>query len=77
MLFNEVLVHGLRIDRIYRQPQGHLPPIGVSGGDKTTPPRFVAKDLSVDSAKARSLDAAKDLTIGSAKALTVNTAKEE
>ncbi len=31
VLFNEVLDHVLRIDRIFRQPQGHLLLIGVSG----------------------------------------------
>eukprot|EP01133_Synstelium_polycarpum_P028420 gene28420-34490_t len=30
-LFDEMLDHVLRIDRIYRQPQGHLLLIGVSG----------------------------------------------
>ena len=29
-LYNEVQIHGLRIDMIYRQPQGHLLAIGVS-----------------------------------------------
>lgn len=42
VLFNEVLDHVLRIDRIYRQPQGHLLLIGVSGAGKTTLSRFVA-----------------------------------
>ena len=42
MLFNEVLEHVLRIDRIFRQPQGHLLLIGVSGAGKTTLSRFVA-----------------------------------
>jgi len=32
----------LRIDRIFRQPQGHLLLIGVSGAGKTTLSRFVA-----------------------------------
>ena len=41
-LFNEVLEHVLRIDRIYRQPHGHLLLIGVSGSGKTTLSRFVA-----------------------------------
>ena len=76
VLFNEVLVHGLRIDRIYRQPQGHLPPIGVSGGDKTTPPRFGAKDFSGDSAKDHSVDSARDLSADSAKDLAVDAAKD-
>ncbi|XP_066987022.1 dynein heavy chain, cytoplasmic isoform X2 [Macrobrachium rosenbergii] len=42
VLFNEVLDHVLRIDRIYRQPQGHLLLIGASGAGKTTLSRFVA-----------------------------------
>lgn len=42
MLFDEVLDHVLRIDRIFRQPQGHLLLIGVSGAGKTTLSRFVA-----------------------------------
>lgn len=41
-LFDEMLDHVLRIDRIYRQPQGHLLLIGVSGSGKTTLSRFVA-----------------------------------
>ncbi|KAK3755600.1 hypothetical protein QZH41_017589, partial [Actinostola sp. cb2023] len=42
VLFNEVLEHVLRIDRIFRQPQGHVLLIGVSGAGKTTLSRFVA-----------------------------------
>ena len=42
VLFNEVLDHVLRIDRVFRQPQGHLLLIGVSGAGKTTLSRFVA-----------------------------------
>jgi len=42
VLFNEVLDHVLRIDRIFKQPQGHLLLIGVSGAGKTTLSRFVA-----------------------------------
>ena len=42
VLFNEVLDHVLRIDRIFRQPQGHLLLIGISGSGKTTLSRFVA-----------------------------------
>lgn len=42
VLFNEVLDHVLRIDRIFRQPQGHLLLIGVSGAGKTTLSRCVA-----------------------------------
>jgi dynein heavy chain 1 len=36
------LDHVLRIDRIFRQPQGHVLLIGVSGAGKTTLSRFVA-----------------------------------
>ncbi|KAI9017153.1 dynein heavy chain [Gaertneriomyces semiglobifer] len=42
VLFNDVLEHVLRIDRVYRQMQGHLLLIGVSGSGKTTLSRFVA-----------------------------------
>ena len=42
VLFNDVLDHALRIDRVFRQPQGHLILIGVSGSGKTTLSRFVA-----------------------------------
>ncbi|KAF2458872.1 dynein heavy chain [Lineolata rhizophorae] len=42
ILFNDVLDHVLRIDRVFRQPQGHLIMIGVSGSGKTTLSRFVA-----------------------------------
>ncbi|KAI8810266.1 dynein heavy chain [Cladochytrium replicatum] len=42
VLFNDVLDHVLRIDRAFRQVQGHLLLIGVSGSGKTTLSRFVA-----------------------------------
>ncbi|KNC98573.1 uncharacterized protein SPPG_06258 [Spizellomyces punctatus DAOM BR117] len=42
VLFNDVLEHVLRIDRVYRQMQGHLLLIGISGAGKTTLSRFVA-----------------------------------
>ncbi|KAI8873838.1 hypothetical protein GQ42DRAFT_152391 [Ramicandelaber brevisporus] len=42
VLFNDVLDHVLRIDRVFRQPQGHLLLIGVSGSGKTVLSRFVA-----------------------------------
>ncbi|KAI8361054.1 dynein heavy chain [Mortierella sp. GBAus27b] len=41
-LFNDVLDHVLRIDRVFRQMQGHMLLIGVSGSGKTTLTRFVA-----------------------------------
>ncbi len=55
VLFNEVLEHVLRIDRILKQKQGHLLLIGVSGAGKTTLSRFVAwiNGLSVYQIKAR------------------------
>jgi len=34
VLFNDVLDHVLRIDRVFRQPQGHLILIGISGSGK-------------------------------------------
>ena len=42
VLFNDVLEHALRIDRVFRQVQGHLILIGTSGSGKTTLSRFVA-----------------------------------
>jgi dynein heavy chain 1 len=36
VLFNDVLDHVLRIDRVFRQIQGHLLLIGVSGSGKVT-----------------------------------------
>ena len=41
VLFDQMLDHVLRIDRIYRQPQGHLLLIGTAGAGKTTLSRFV------------------------------------
>ncbi len=54
VLFDEVLDHVLRIDRIFRQNQGHLLLIGASGAGKTTLSRFVAwmNGLSVFQVKA-------------------------
>ena len=40
MLLNEKQDHGLRTDRTFRQPQGQLLLIGVSGASKTTLSRF-------------------------------------
>ena len=37
-----MLEHVLRIDRIFRQPQGHLLLIGVSGAGKLGERRFLA-----------------------------------
>ncbi|GAA97827.1 uncharacterized protein L969DRAFT_96169 [Mixia osmundae IAM 14324] len=42
VLFNDVLDHVLRIDRVFRQTQGHVLLIGISGSGKTTLSRFVA-----------------------------------
>lgn len=36
VLFDDVLEHVLRIDRVFQQPQGHCLLIGISGGGKTT-----------------------------------------
>ncbi|KAJ2157684.1 dynein heavy chain [Coemansia sp. RSA 552] len=54
VLFNDVLDHVLRIDRVLRQHQGHALLIGVSGSGKTTLARFVAwmNGLSVFQIKA-------------------------
>ena len=62
VLFNEVLDHVLRIDRIFRQPQGHLLLIGVSGAGKTTLSRFVAwmNGLSVFQVKVHNKYTAED-----------------
>ena len=42
VLFDDVLEHCLRINRVFRQVQGHLLLIGISGSGKTTLSRFVA-----------------------------------
>uniref|UniRef100_A0A914P9Y2 Uncharacterized protein n=1 Tax=Panagrolaimus davidi TaxID=227884 RepID=A0A914P9Y2_9BILA len=42
VLFDQMVDHVLRLDRIFRQPQGHVLMIGVSGSGKTTISRFVA-----------------------------------
>ena len=42
VLFDMALDHILRIDRVFRQVQGHLLLIGISGSGKTTLTRFVA-----------------------------------
>ena len=42
ILYDDALDHILRIDRVFRQPQGHVILIGVSGSGKTTLSRFVA-----------------------------------
>jgi len=55
VLFNDLLEHVLRIDRVFKQVQGHLLLIGVSGAGKTTLSRFVAwlNGLSVYQIKVR------------------------
>uniref|UniRef100_A0A1I7Y6V7 Dynein heavy chain, cytoplasmic n=1 Tax=Steinernema glaseri TaxID=37863 RepID=A0A1I7Y6V7_9BILA len=62
VLFDQMLEHVLRIDRIYRQPQGHLLLIGTSGSGKTTLSRFVAwlNGLSVFQLKVHSKYTAAD-----------------
>eukprot|EP00939_MAST-03C_sp_MAST-3C-sp1_P003513 g3513.t1 len=42
VVFNDVLDHVLRIDRVLRQPVGHLLLVGESGAGKTVLSRFVA-----------------------------------
>ena len=47
VLFNDVLDHVLRIDRVFRQVQGHLLLIGVSGSGKVRGPiSFVVRPVS-------------------------------
>jgi dynein heavy chain 1 len=62
VLFDEVLDHVLRIDRIFRQPQGHVLLIGISGAGKTTLSRFVAwmNGLSVFQVKVHNKYSAED-----------------
>ncbi|KAH6598857.1 hypothetical protein BASA50_003364 [Batrachochytrium salamandrivorans] len=42
VLFDKALEHILRIDRVFRQQQGHMLMIGISGSGKTTLTRFVS-----------------------------------
>jgi dynein heavy chain 1 len=42
VIFDEVLAHILRIDRVLRQPMGHLLLVGASGGGKTVLSKFVS-----------------------------------
>uniref|UniRef100_A0A5K3FEA9 Dynein heavy chain, cytoplasmic n=2 Tax=Mesocestoides corti TaxID=53468 RepID=A0A5K3FEA9_MESCO len=62
VLFNQVLDHVLRIDRVFRQSQGHLLLIGVSGAGKTTLSRFVSwmNGLSVFQVKVHNKYTAED-----------------
>ncbi|KAF6780273.1 hypothetical protein AHF37_00288 [Paragonimus kellicotti] len=62
VLFNQVLDHALRIDRVFRQPQGHLLLIGISGAGKTTLSRFVSwiNGLSVFQVKVHNKYTAED-----------------
>ncbi len=54
VVFDEVLDHILRIDRVLRQPLGHLLLVGASGVGKTTLTKFVSwmNNLSVHQIKA-------------------------
>ncbi|OAV97838.1 hypothetical protein PTTG_07292 [Puccinia triticina 1-1 BBBD Race 1] len=63
VLFNDVLNHVLRINRVFHQVQGHLLLIGVSGSGKTTLSRFVAwmNGLSVFQIKVHNKYTADDL----------------
>jgi dynein heavy chain 1, cytosolic len=45
VLFNDVLDHVLRIDRVFRQVQGHLLLIGVSGSGKVSCSRYACDRL--------------------------------
>ena len=49
VVFDSVLDHILRIDRVLKQPLGHLLLVGASGVGKTTLSRFVSwiNNLSV------------------------------
>jgi len=62
VLFDEVLQHILRIDRVLRQPLGHLLLVGVSGGGKTVLSKFVAwmQGMSVFQIKVHKYYTAKD-----------------
>ena len=42
VLHDEMLDHALRIDRVLRQPQGHMILVGPSGSGKSTLAKFVA-----------------------------------
>ncbi|KAK9469716.1 dynein heavy chain, N-terminal region 1-domain-containing protein [Lipomyces arxii] len=42
VLFDDAIDHILRIDRVFRMPQGHMILIGTSGSGKSTLTRFVA-----------------------------------
>lgn len=54
VVFDSVLDHILRIDRVLRQPLGHLLLVGASGVGKTTLTRFVSwmQDLALFQIKA-------------------------
>lgn len=54
VVFDSVLDHILRIDRVLKQPLGHLLLVGASGVGKTTLTRFVSwiNDLEVFQIKA-------------------------
>jgi len=62
VLFDDVLDHVLRIDRVFRQPQGHLILIALSGSGRTILSRFVAwmNGLSVFQIKVHSKYSSED-----------------
>ena len=62
VVFDEVLEHVLRIDRVLRQPMGHLLLAGDSGAGKTVLSRFVSwmNGLNIFQIKAHSRYAAED-----------------
>lgn len=47
VLFNDVLDHVLRIDRVFRQVQGHMLLIGISGSGKVSIEQTAAADLNI------------------------------
>eukprot|EP00051_Salpingoeca_urceolata_P022681 m.374555 g.374555 ORF g.374555 m.374555 type:complete len:4634 (-) comp20005_c1_seq12:280-14181(-) len=62
VLFNDVLDHVLRIDRVFRQDQGHVLLIGISGAGKTTIAKFVAwmNDMEIFQVKIHNKYSTKD-----------------
>jgi dynein heavy chain 1 len=62
VIFDEVLEHILRIDRVLRQPLGHLLLVGTSGSGKTILSKFVSwmNGMSVFQIKVHKMYSAKD-----------------
>ena len=55
VLFNDVLDHVLRIDRVFRQIQGHMLLIGVSGSGKVRVIRICYHSMLTNPFRPRSL----------------------